>query len=93
MVTHTTHSPGPWRVEENGWLVDADGMFVAEIESENHLDVMVAAAAPELLAALRAMVNAAEDSAYNAAPTSAMLRSLEHANIAARAAIAKAEGR
>lgn len=51
MVNHTKPSPEPWHA--NGFFViDADGLIVAEVVSENPIDVRVVSAAGELLKAL-----------------------------------------
>ena len=47
------HRPGPWRYDRRGQLLDANEWFVGDIEDD--ADGWLAAAAPEMLAALCAL--------------------------------------
>lgn len=58
----------------------------------NVADARLIAAAPALLAALKALRKAADDSVYNQGPTDQMLKAYEDAERLADAAIANAEG-
>lgn len=92
------HTPGPWKAstqpQPNGCpIIGARGLMVAMLaHSVNEPDqketalanAALIAAAPQLLAALRGMVDSYEREGH---------RSKNPALIAARAAIAKAEGR
>jgi hypothetical protein len=51
-----THSPAPFALDADGDVVDADGMVVAIIYTENDADRRMMQKAPELLAACRAFV-------------------------------------
>ena len=80
-----THSPGPWRVERGtDFLLRADGCPIAHFGHfpECGANLALAAAGPEMLAALEEMVAEIEVPSYGAA---AVLRRAE-------AAIAKARG-
>jgi len=107
-MSRATHTPGPWAVErpygEPGMYVAApssalvcklypvDGRYVADQLESVEANARLIAAAPELLAALRglfehcAMVHKQWGEGSNA-------REAEAAEDAARAALAKAEGR
>jgi hypothetical protein len=90
--THThTHTPGPWRIDSKTRFGDytiaaGDSVKTCEFiaKTQNEANAQLIAAAPDLLAALIAMINRYGDKS-------------EHpfcdASISARAALAKAEGR
>ena len=88
--THThTHTPGPWRYAPGEIVYGPSGetvascRFVTNFKDTNVANMRLVAAAPDLLAALKAMMNRYGDKS-------------EHpfcdASISARAAIVKAEG-
>ena len=90
-----THTPAPWklrtqraqRIVSTGWHVEAeDGCTLAVVLGEQSKELLanakLIAAAPDLLAALTALLNYANLGAYERA----------NAVTAARAAIAKATG-
>ena len=90
MNTHThTHTPGPWHYAPGEIVYGPSGetvascRFVTNFKDTNVANMRLVAAAPELLAALKAMMNRYGDKS-------------EHpfcdASISARAAIVKAEG-
>jgi hypothetical protein len=86
MHTHThTHTPGPWHVNPRGFIVQSTGDIITRLECSNNNDndARLIAAAPDLLAALIAMMNRYGDKSPH--PTC-------DASISARAALAKAEG-
>ena len=97
-MNKTTHTPGPWRVNANvgkrgelGIVADAAPCVIAHGMSEKHwpeiahANVQLIAAAPDLLAAL--------ESLYNAAPCAKPANSdLWEALQLTRQAIAKAKG-
>ena len=88
MKTHT-HTPGPWRYAPGEIVYGPSGesvascRFVTNFKDTNVANMRLVAAAPDLLAALKAMMNRYGDKS-------------EHpfcdASISARAAIVKAEG-
>lgn len=90
------HTPGPWSARANGaqWVVDAGReQRVASVNTAlmgQEANARLIAAAPELLAALRpfADIGVSENPDYQP-----MIRMDREAILAARAAIAKAEGR
>ena len=96
----TQHTPGPWVLQDNAgfgvYVYGAGGAFgggvqVAKVQASVRADVQTAnahliAAAPDLLAALREMVRTCR-------PTPIIEAEGRDALTAARAAIARAEGR
>jgi hypothetical protein len=96
MPTESKHTPGPWTISKAGDVVSADGRRVAEpvwalktTQAEGEANAHLIASAPELLEALKRLEGACcgnlnEDDAWKA---------WIDARNAARAAIAKAEGR
>jgi hypothetical protein len=86
-----THTPGPWRwlPKEGQFIVAANSRIVAEVPCQgcNPSDGPLIAAAPELLEALKAIVNSSDyGSPLEGDDNRPLMRN-------ARAAIAKAEGR
>lgn len=85
----TKHTPGPWKVYDDGCIYTVDGVQVltSYADSDGHCivatdaDRRLAAAAPELLAALEVLLDAKERGDHK-----------DKAFRAARAAIAKARG-
>ena len=90
------HTPGPWvAIEVKGRTIISSqaGDRVGECESLSKQDVALIAAAPNLLAALRAAADALEASiARSLPPKQAHLAAQSPDVVDARAAIAKAEG-
>lgn len=91
MIEPVTHTPGPWRVEGGlPWqpAVRAGGALIAETRNRNDdgANARLIAAAPELLEALRNLLNYSEHSD----DTSSLCVEVEDA---ARAALAKAGAR
>lgn len=85
------HTPGPWEVGPEGQVRAMTGRQICDPRqwtSEGQANASLIAAAPELLAALRVLVNAAYESANHHSFTPFYLTELAVAN----AAIAKAEG-
>ena len=80
------HTPGPWYLNPQGWVVQSTGDIVTRLECSNNKegDARLIAAAPELLAAARLAVAWSEQ-------VPAPYRDWPHV-AAARAAIAKATG-
>jgi hypothetical protein len=87
----STHTPGPWRADNNGRIYTQEGLYVAAVgDAPNRSGAKrdeyarLIAAAPELLEALEAAAETikALDEDYDMHPV----------YIAARAAIAKARG-
>lgn len=96
MVNHTKPSPEPWHA--NGFFVmDADGLVVAEVLSENPIDARVVSAAGELLAALHVaadMIPAPSENMNCHSGITTMEKCSRCSRSASiRAAIAKADGR
>jgi hypothetical protein len=92
-----THAPGPWTVIEcaglHEWMVESTEWVVAEMcgERERALaNAHLIAAAPDLLAALKAIVEVLRVEAQG---TPLNNRKYDHIGIQAHAAIAKAESR
>ena len=93
---NTKHTPGPWRErampgrKTTAWISGGDGNLITEISGarrlpeENAANAALIAAAPEMLAALKNLVN---DALANG------MHSSEPRIIEARQAIAKAEGK
>lgn len=52
----SAHTPGPWRHNETWGLIMHGKSEVAAVHSSNSADARLIAAAPELLAALRAII-------------------------------------
>ena len=52
------HTPGPWHLNPRGWVVQSTGDIVTRLECSNNkeADARLIAAAPELLAALEAVL-------------------------------------
>lgn len=102
MDMHSKHTPGPWDVDEGDkstiYELDAANP-IAEVFSdrsaeENEANARLIAAAPELLDALTALLDEAEDVFVCMADATGIDRhNLPPQFAAARAAIAKAEGR
>lgn len=91
------HTPGPWtavRTKYRTLINTADGSPVAQCESLTDADMALVAAAPELLAALQALVADYErllvESRITKRDRETMIDRLPHYTEAARAAIAKA---
>ena len=87
-MTDTTHTPGPWRVlhKTGVFPMDSDCWTIGTAEQhrkEHEANARLMAAAPDLLAALQAMI------AHYPAGINTML---DEASTAARAAIARATG-
>ena len=87
-MTDTTHTPGPWRVlhKTGVFPMDSDCWTIGTAEQhrkEHEANARLIAAAPDLLAALQAMV------AHYPAGINTML---DEASTAARAAIDRATG-
>ena len=86
------HTPGPWYLNPQGWVVQSTGDIVTRLECSNNKegDALLIASAPDLLAALVDMTDryarAMKDSGVSHYPEAMVeIRS-------ARAAIAKATG-
>ncbi|MBS7790293.1 hypothetical protein KTR66_09815 [Roseococcus sp. SDR] len=92
MNANTKHTPGPWAVSDGGVfpaIWDADGRHLATMSDcgdEMEANAQMMAAAPDLLAALRVALDHMQASIETC-------RRAPHDIAAARAAIAKAEGR
>lgn len=91
-MTETKHTPGPWTVSKSGVSVDA-GPTGPRIRQERgapdeelRANASLIAAAPDLLAAVKALLIVAEHGECEAMHP-------DEADHMARAAIAKAEGR
>jgi hypothetical protein len=78
-----TFTPGPWTASGNGVHKGIRCVATTHNDDHRHADARLIAAAPELLAALRGLLDLADESGRGHLP---MLD-------AARAALAKAEGR
>lgn len=98
------HTPGPWFVDwlddMNGWVLDASGNYLAEIVTEDDEERCVSAeeqqanarlmaAAPELLAALRGLVDLLDERNEGLKTRDEIEFNVQ----CAREAIAKAEGK
>lgn len=100
-MSEATHTPGPWEIGEvivNGDQLDEESAIIflpdgGEITVETTMsmaDAVLVAAAPELLAALKAMMPALE---WKEGGNGTCMLSIEKTALrAARAAIVKAEG-
>jgi hypothetical protein len=87
-----THTPGPWTIadDRSGYVFGSGETVLACARGYSNADVHLIAAAPDLLAALRRMIN---DFASYADEEDPDQTSFGATIRAARAAIAKAEGR
>ena len=87
---NTEHTPGPWHVDYTQGIVTKDGAPIAYVYndySDTPLpDACLIAAAPDLLAALKAMVSAYAGQVQNDGSYAVI-------DVSARDAIAKAEGK
>lgn len=85
----SAHTPGPWSADHDNVRTPADGGMVAKVagdtDAQAYANARLIAAAPDLLAALRDLVSA--EGLPEGYANRAMLID------AARAALAKAEGR
>jgi hypothetical protein len=87
-----THTPGPW--EKDDVWIQSKGDTIAEVWDNSNAHLI--AAAPDLLEALKSLANEATGFLAMADPTAhgqTNLKCLDRRIEAARAAIAKAEGR
>jgi len=95
----TAHTPGPWKRDENFWLVGPNNHYVVRVGASSPADARLIAAAPDLLAALRVVAGIPiENFGKGDRPADILMawdgHELKVSDVlAARAAIAKAEGR
>lgn len=91
MDTEQKHSPGPWRVDYSQGIITQEGAPIAYVcddySDTPSPDARLIVAAPELLAALKAMLFTFEELAKVIKPLGS-----DPVVVASRAAIAKAEG-
>ena len=101
--TRTTYTPGPWTYHApmnptaRPFVTRADGYTVAECMIAGESDARLIAAAPDLLAALHAVLESNSAAAHDFGAQSpqhqeAVRASQDHAEREARAAIARADG-
>jgi len=88
------HTPGPWHVNSFGQILDKHGDQIADLENsdfpeQEDANAPLIAAAPDLLAALRAV----EHAFAVGEPSDGFGSAMETAAKLARAAIAKADGK
>jgi hypothetical protein len=98
MSKELKHTPGPWSIrQESVWSVGTDHEMTALVygctDEEEEANAHLIAAAPDLLGALKAMVDKFDSEIHNEYDGTGMLEDrLSEANFARRI-IAKAEGR
>ena len=85
--------PAPWKYDGAWMIMAADGREVFEIADAGDGDAHMGAAAPELYAALKCIVDGMDDEWCPLFPTGPLTSDELKALEAAKAAIAKAEGR
>jgi hypothetical protein len=93
---NTQHTPAPWTINTESWLIGPNKHHVVRVGSATRADARLIAAAPDLLAALRGLLEnsghlgpfGAKMSVANVRKAAKYMRAVE----AAEAAIAKAEG-
>lgn len=88
-------TPGPWQMDDKGWIESAGGRTVVEYggcgthdADWNHADIRLVLAAPELMSALDRLINAAS----HAAETDFMGDEYHEAISQAVSAVVKARG-
>jgi len=74
-MTTTKHTPGPWFSTEDNLVLTADHTEIAEVFNGEG-NVLLIAAAPELLAALEALVERGTDSPVHMAAEAAIVKAL-----------------